>query len=226
MRILLHLGALAGGIGGINLFMRARKTIVVYLRARALTKLVECEAETGVARLGHYRARGGWMDDDDDLEAPEYKVLRSGEIAAQDRDGTPITLAPDAPSMSELSHAVLTRRARLFMQYWCARVHEKYNVVGNWDKSALACTKIWLCKVMKEPREYYVSVAQENGGVVRERRCKKGMHTSQISACVDWIVTAAHKGTVAQAAQNRIRHDSRPNLLMRIFGISDCAGGW
>lgn len=221
MRLLLHLGALAGGV---FLTGRARKTIAVFLRARALTKLVDREAEVAAGMLAHYRAQGGWAEEEDDAEAPEYKELRSGEILAQEEDGTPISLPPNAPAMSELSHAQQSRRARNFMQYWCARVHERFSVVGNWDKAALACTRIWLCKAMKEPREYYVSEAKADGAIVRVRKCKKGMHTSQIAACVDWIVTAAHKGTIAQAAQERVRKAARPNFLMRIFGITETPG--
>lgn len=223
MRLLLHVCALAGGV---HLLGKARKTIGAILRARALTKLVEREAELATARLGQFRALGGWAEEEEDPEPEEFRVLKSGEIAATDQDGVPISLPPDAPAMSELTHEQVSRRARNFMQYWCARVHEKFSVVGNWDRAALACTRIWLCKAMKEPRTYYVSVAQADGRVVREPRHRKGMHTSQIAACVDWIVTAAHRGTIAQAAQVKVRNESRSNWIMRLFGVDDTVGGW
>jgi hypothetical protein len=78
---------------------------------------------------------------------------------------------------------------------------------------------------MREPRDYYVTDTV-NGKSQRRKIHRLGMTTTQIADCVDWIVTAAHIGTPAQAMQREIRRGLKPNLLMRLFGVQDYAGSW
>jgi len=149
------------------------------------------------------------------------------EVAVVSEDGALAEMAPSYPeNFKACDRGPLGRRASAFKRYWVARVHEQYpRVVGNWDDAALACTRIFLCKAMREPRDYYVTDVV-NGRPTKRKVHRLGMTTTQIAECVDWIVTAAHIGTPAQAMQREIRRGLKPNWLMRVFGVHDYAGSW
>lgn len=202
-----------------------------WLAARELTTLVAREAEAMEARLADLRRHWGWLqiEVEPDVDPGDAGFpTASGALAVLDQDGAPIEIAPDPPAIAELSLAApASRRARLFAQYWVSRVHERFPaVVGTWDKASLASTRLWLCKEMRASRPYTVRRQEENGQVVREVRYRRGMHTHQIAACVDWLVTLAHRGTLAQQAQEKIRQARRPNWIMRLLGYNETSSRW
>lgn len=143
------------------------------------------------------------------------------EIAIVAPDGELGELAPDMPTGPLMvGEGLIGRRAAAFRRYWVARVHCEYpRVVGNWDEAALGCTKLYLCKAMREPRRYYVMERQRDGSERLAVRYKQGMTVAQVAHCVDWVVTAAHTGTPAQATQRAVQMAMKPNWLMRLCGL-------
>lgn len=162
-------------------------------------------------------AEGSGLTGLDNPELGPVRVEDETVLAVVGPDGEPGELAPDFPlEPLACSDSPGGRRARAFRRYWVSRVHEQFPlVVGSWEDASLACTRRWLCQEMRSPRRYYVRDA--NGSLTLKH--KRGMHTTQIAACVDWLVTAAHVGTPAQAHQRAIRDQLRPNFLMRWLGL-------
>lgn len=204
-------------IGAVVLAIPAVACLPRLLRAYALTKRI--------ARLGEQTQESLELAD---AEPSDGALPPQVQVGAQCGDGSSLVLnekgeavvecAPDAPSNSELRER-LSRRARLFASYWVNRVHEEYpRVVGDWDEASLACTRRYLTKIMKEPRLYYVR-KRERGQWVYEKKYKRGMTTSQVASCVDWIVTLSHRGTDEQLAQLAARQAEQPNWLMRLLGV-------
>lgn len=195
-------------------------------RAHRLTSEVGREAEAMEGRLAECRLNWGWAEDYVPYEVTDEEQTASASIIALDEDDNPIELHPDPPRADELSLAIPSRRARLFAQYWVGRVHERYpRVIGDWKEASLACTRIFLCKAMRENREYYVwrTVDGERQLV---RKMRRGYHTHQIAACVDWIVTLAHRGSPSQQAQIKLREQVRPNWIMRLLGLGNSVAVW
>lgn len=227
------------------------------MRALELTTQATCSAEAMIAMLDNdWRCSrsiiptGGRFVDAAE-PSPQVDV---GAVAIVGPDGEVGELPPDCPpEPMTYGDDGLGSRAALFRRYWVARVHAEYpRVVGNWDEAALAATRLYLCKVMKEPREYYVRVRKEEvigaDGKPRlvevvhpeqepdscqdflhvgyRKKFKRGMTTMQIESCVDWLVTAAHMGTPAMAAQEALRESMRPNWLMRMCGLTRRRTAW
>lgn len=228
-----------------------------FVRALELTTQATCSAEAMIAMLDNdwrcsrttVRTGGGYVDGSQ--PSPPMEV---GDVAIIGSDGEVGELPPDCPEEPmTYGDDGLGSRAALFRRYWVARVHAEYpRVVGNWDEAALAATRLFLCKAMREPREYYVRMRKEEviGGdgkphvidVVHPEQCpdtfsclqnvsyrkkfKRGMTTMQIERCVDWLVTAAHMGTPAMAAQEALRESMRPNWLMRMCGLTRRRTAW
>lgn len=155
-----------------------------------------------------------------ELPSTSFAVLVSGEEE-------PGEIAPDFPEQPlSIGTSPASRRGAAFRRYWVARLHEAYpRVVGSWDESSLACSRMYLCKAMREPRKYFVE-DKIGQNVTLRARFKRGMTTQQIASCVDWIVTAGHLGTPEQAAQRAIRESLKPNWLMRMFGVRTSVAGW
>lgn len=222
-----------------------------FVRALELTTQASVSAQAMIAMLDNDWRCGRSVEptQDDCLDARwPYPDVPPGTMAIVGSEGEVGELAPDCPD-EPLSYGDTGegRRAALFRRYWVARVHAEYpRVVGNWDPAALAATRLYLCKAMKEPREYYVRVTtkEEEGrkvtyphpewrpdvcgefGTTYRKKYKRGMTTMQIEHCVDWLVTAAHMGTPAMAAQEALRDSMRPNWLMRMFGLQKYRTAW
>lgn len=202
-----------------------------WMEARELTTLIGDLSFTLEDRLREIRRGWGWLQVEAEPEVPEIfeaDPLASGAFGVVDGEGRHGEIAPDAPPLNELSLTTFpSRRAQLFAQYWVSRVHERFPaVVGSWDRASLACTRLWLCKEMRADREYTTSRRGPNGEVVREVKHRRGMHTHQISACVDWIVTLAHRGTLEQQALERVRASMQPNWFMRLLGYKEPIRSW
>lgn len=155
-------------------------------------------------------------------------LLPSGSFAAIiSKDGEIGELPPDVPeNLMATSTGEIGRRAAAFRRYWVARVHQQYpRVVGCWDEASLACTRLFLCKIMAEGRKYYVE-DRRDGKTVLVPKFKQPMYLYQIEACVDWLVTAAHMGTPKHAVQQAVRADLKPNWLMRMLGLKPGLATW
>lgn len=213
-------------------FVRALElTTHASVEAEAFLNLMECDWRRvhGVGMLQH-----ATQDAEDLMDEPLEQADGSYAVIVS-KEGDPGEIAPDMPEGPlSCGEGHLGRRAVLFRRYWVARVHEQYpRVVGDWSEPSLACTRLFLCKAMKEPRVYYVEQTETRWVDDKEvevtklvRKCKRGMSTSQIAHCVDWIVSAAHLGTPAQAAQRRLVQEMKPNWLMRMFGLRQSPTSW
>lgn len=209
--------------------LRTRKCLLKVWRAARVTARLRGEAER------RYLSMSGDNLFQSDNEIPEEVDLEGitemeggRRFAAVNNEGKPGELPPVCPSMQELTARApvgLTRRMRRFMKYWVDRVHEEFpRVVGDWSEPSMACTRKYLARIMREPREYYVR-ARVGDKHQMVKMYKNGMHGHQIAACVDHIVTLAHAGTTAQHVEKEVRRELKPNWLMRVLGLSECPGG-
>lgn len=134
-----------------------------FVKALELTTQASCSADALLATIeqdwsGIRADYEPWSHEGAPLEvAPE--VTPDGSFAAiVGKDGETGELPPNAPACPlEGGTGATGRRAAMFRRYWVGRVHAIYpRVVGCWDESSLACTRMFLCKAMKEPRKYYI----------------------------------------------------------------------
>lgn len=208
-----------------------------FFRELDLTTRATCDAEafiglmevdwSGSESIGAADGTRAHTVQDADPLRHDLEFLPGGSIMALvSSDGEPGELPPDMPDGPlVVGEGPIGRRAAAFRRYWVARVYERYpRVVGDWSEASLACTRLYLCSIMKEARKYYVEDKQTDGSVKLRAVFRRGMTTMQIMACVDWIVTSAHYGTPAQAAQRAVAESMRPNWLMRMFGLHASRG--
>lgn len=207
-----------------------------FLRALEVTTRASCDAEMFVSMMEHDWTHGGSRLVGYDPGSQDASVLSQGPAELADgsflvlvgKNGEPGQLPPDVP-LDPMAGGTGRegRRAAAFRRYWVARVHEVYpRVVGSWEESSLACTRVFLCKAMREARQYYVEEAEADGSTKMKLKFKRGMCGYQIEACVDWLVTAAHLGTPNQAAQAAVRASLKPNWLMRMCGLHRHPATW
>lgn len=197
-----------------------------FCRALELTTRATCDAEAFLAIMDRdWNGDGaGHLEELDvsvtAMTAPQ-ETNETSLMAIVAPDGELGELPPDMPSGPlQVGDGPAGRRAAAFRRYWVARVHGEYpRVVGNWDEAALGCTRLFLCKAMREPRRYYVAQQQADGSRKLVVKYKQGMTVAQVAHCVDWIVTAAHTGNPAQATQRAVQAAMKPNWLMRLCGL-------
>lgn len=225
-----QLGAHVGGTIAVGFAMvKSAQFVARTWRAFCITSKMRALANR---RIESIQPDELFLDSDEETEDVDLQGVTELEggrrFAAVNSEGMPGELAPECPPMKELlgfRTVGVTRRMRRFMKYWVDRVHEDYpRVVGDWSKPSLACTRRHLVKIMREPRIYYIQARVPGGDMKMVKMFKAGMHTHQISSCVDWIVSLAHAGTAAQHVQEAVICQLKPNWFMRLFGLTDSPG--